>query len=237
MKPISDLTLSTQSEQEFNNPVPEVDPLIRVMTAQAIEKDEMMERTNHQGRSARKLWDIFDMPGKLASVRGWVSQGASLAGIARLLGVSTNTVYKWRVMYPEFSEAVNWGRDIADGALVASAFRQAAGYTVNEQQAVRLSRITRGKREEYVEIVNVDRYVQPNAAVTIFLLKNRLPGEYKDKIDHSVMGNVTFNILQPARGQEEQPKQIADETNFIIEHMDGDADMADQEGTEFGDGE
>lgn len=40
-------------------------------------------------------------------------KGASVEGVCKLLGVSEATYYKWRDKYPEFAEAIAYGRTLS----------------------------------------------------------------------------------------------------------------------------
>ena len=150
------------------------------------------------------LWESLDIPSKLNSVSGWVTQGESQRKIAQLLGVSYATFSGWLLKYPELQGALKRGKDISNGELIHSAFRQALGYYVKEQQVVKLAGTnSKGRRVEKVEIVEIDKYIPPNNIMTIFLLKNRFPMEYRDRIDHNVTGGVSFNIVHPLKPGEQ----------------------------------
>ena len=51
--------------------------------------------------------------------------GATLERLADLFGVSVETLYKWRDKYPEFSEALRQGKDMADAEVANSLYQRA----------------------------------------------------------------------------------------------------------------
>lgn len=148
------------------------------------------DRTGVGGR--KKLWTELHMPDKLDAVKGWAMQGATDVELSEMLGIGTSTFYEWKKAYPEFSEALRKGREISNGELIASAFRQSIGYTVKDRKPIKVKRwewayhpITKQPIElvcnEYVEVVEVDVAIAANANITQFMLMNRLRGDYQKR--------------------------------------------------------
>ena len=137
------------------------------------------------GRISR--WDELDIESQLDSVTGWAKQGNSQAEIAKMLGVGETTVRQWKKDKPAFVVALKKGRIVANGEILNSAFRQACGYYVTEEQAVK---VRTGQYTEEVKIVEVEKYCQPIPVMGIFMLKNRLPKNYQDRRDIAIGGEV-----------------------------------------------
>lgn len=105
----------------------------------------------------------------------------------RMLGVAKQTFYKWMKEKEDFAKAVKEGRDKAVGELLNSAHRQTQGYYVTERKPQKVKQIevgTDGKtyETERIEIVPVERYVEPTPSVTIFMLKNR--AGFRDRVEN-----------------------------------------------------
>ena len=176
------------------------------------EKPKSTKKKKKKGKAGRKqYWTILNMPDKLDSVRGWCMQGSTDAEIMQMLGISRETFYKWKREKIEFADALKRGKDIANGELLNSAFRQSTGFYVPTVAVVKLKKpvmigqepilvdepvIVDGKPlmvggklvyEEVAEVVPTQEYVEPNGTMNIFMLKNRMPDVYKDKheIEHS----------------------------------------------------
>lgn len=139
-----------------------------------------------------KKWNEIDMPSRLDSVTGWAKQGSTDEEIAKMLGVSLAVFYNWKNDYPEFKEAIKKGKEVSNGELLNSAFIQSTGFTAKEQQAIKVRDYKRidGKlmQIERVEVIEVEKYYPPNPTMSIFMLKNRLPEQYKDKREHEHTG-------------------------------------------------
>ena len=132
-------------------------------------------------------YETLKIAERLESISGWAKEGLTDEELAEKLGIARQTIYVWKGKYPEFAEAIKTGATEANGEILNSAFRQACGYTTKVKEIVKtkVERIDpqtgRLIREEKVEVVEVDKYFEPNPQMTKFMLMNRLPEKYKDK--------------------------------------------------------
>jgi hypothetical protein len=111
----------------------------------------------------------------------FMAQGYSLTAFAGDIGVCRDTVLEWRKKYPEFADAVGIGQ--ARSALWwEDCLRGAASGTL----------------EKY------------NAASIIFGLKNRIPDDWREKIDHNIesangtmspVESITIEVISAAKDQ------------------------------------
>jgi hypothetical protein len=135
-------------------------------------------------------WDELNMKDKLDSVCGWAKQGATDEEISKMLGISTATYYEWKKAKPEFMEAIKKGKEVSNGELLNSAFKQATGFYVPTTIVVKLKKpvVINNKvyYEEVAETVPSEDYVPPNPTMNIFMLKNRLPESYKDTYKNEI---------------------------------------------------
>ena len=155
----------------------------------------MAKKKNAGGR--KPLWDILDMDDKLEAVEGWALQGSLDAEIMEMLGVGKDTFYKWKKEKPEFAEALKKGRHISNGELINAAYRQAMGYkTVELKREMAWAVDKHGNKlldedgKPYMKMTVTEekiKEVHPNTTMLIFLLKNRLPSDFRDKqhIEHT----------------------------------------------------
>lgn len=163
------------------------------------------QRGSRKGIGGRKaLWDVLNMPSMLDAVKGWAMQGATDEDLAAMIGISIATFYEWKKKYAEFSEALFKGKHVANGELLNSAFRQSVGYTYIENVPVRFKTYKefidpdKGKVLKPVEeviVVPVEKHVYPNATITQFMLRNRMPEQYKDKQQIEHIGSNDYDYL------------------------------------------
>lgn len=156
----------------------------------------MARHTSSSAGGRTPKWIALNMKDKLDSIRGWSMHGSTDEEIAKMLGVSKTTIYEWKKQFPEFAEAIKKGKDVSNGEILNSAFKQATGFYVTEQIPVKVRTneevpTADGKGTKYlpaekIEIVDVVKFVPANSTMAIFMLKNRLPTDYKDKqeIEH-----------------------------------------------------
>ena len=62
--------------------------------------------------------------------------GATDTEIADFFNVATSTIYEWKNIHPQFSEAINAGKIKADMEIASSLYERAKGYDYTEEQAL-----------------------------------------------------------------------------------------------------
>src|SRR5206468_8208211 len=67
-------------------------------------------------------------PGHASRARELCARGATSHDLAGRFGVARSTIGQWIATHPEFAEAVQQGRDVADAAAVESLFMRVTGY-------------------------------------------------------------------------------------------------------------
>lgn len=102
--------------------------------------------------------------------------------LAELLNVTVRTLYNWKSEHEEFLQALKAGKEIADDRIERSLFERAAGYRV---EAVKIFMPAGAKKPVYAPYIE---HHAPDTAAAIFWLKNRKPGEWRDKREHEHSG-------------------------------------------------
>lgn len=109
--------------------------------------------------------------------------GATDAQLADFFEVSVSTVNLWKVQHPAFSESIKVPKAQADERVEQSLFRRAMGY---EHDEVDIRVI-----DHALVQTPIRKYYPPDSTAMIFWLKNRKPGEWRDKQEHEHSGSVT----------------------------------------------
>lgn len=122
---------------------------------------------------------------KLILIEAWARNGLTDEQIAKNLGISKDTFYKYKKEYTDFSDSLKRGKEVVDIEVENALLKRALGYKYDE--------VTKERNEDTgeLEITKVvTKEVQPDTTAQIFWLKNRKPGEWRDRkeIDHS--GNI-----------------------------------------------
>lgn len=118
--------------------------------------------------------------------------GATDKEMADIFGVALSTLNKWKLDYPEFSESIKKGKDIADGNVVDRLYQRAMGYSHVEED-IRTISIGDGM-SEIVKTPTIKHY-PPDTAAAIFWLKNRQKGKWRDKQEVEQSGSVTYRVV------------------------------------------
>jgi len=110
--------------------------------------------------------------------------GATDAQLADFFEVSVSTINLWKVQHKEFSESVKVPKAEADEKVEQSLYRRAMGYEHDEVDI----KVVAGALVQ----TPIRRYYPPDSTAMIFWLKNRKPGEWRDKQDVELSGTLNW---------------------------------------------
>ena len=152
---------------------------------------------------------------KLILVEGWARDGLTDEQIAKNLGISKTSLYKYKEEHIELFELLKKGKEIIDYEVENALLKKALGFKETVKKAIKVKNVEydNGRRlRESEDIVMVDEeiFVQPDTTAQIFWLKNRKPDKWRDK--QVVESNNTVEIKNPYEGlsTEELKKLIRD---------------------------
>lgn len=106
---------------------------------------------------------------------------------ADLLGISVDTLRKWRLGHVEFDQALKGGKSSADDRVAACLYHRAIGYTF---EAVK---IMKGADGEPIA-VPYREHVPPDTTAAMFWLKNRRKDEWRDRQELSLPDGATAAV-------------------------------------------
>lgn len=136
------------------------------------------------GRHSEALeWTTED---GLLRIKGWARDGLTDKDIAtKKIGIGERTFTDWKKKHKAIPAALKEGRAPVDTEIEDSMVRSAKGFKVKEKKAFKV-KTTKKKdgmeiTEEHMEVVEVERFVDPVVVAQIFWLKNRKPEYWKDK--------------------------------------------------------
>lgn len=135
--------------------------------------------------------------------------GATLEELAKVIGVSTSTVKKWKVLHESFAFKVERGRDEYDRENVEKSLLQRAlgGYEVTERKEevllVNVGKNGSTRKVPGLKVTNVVKIKEPDVVACIFWLKNRDPGRWRDVQEKVEKGEVNHNHKHEHSGKVE----------------------------------
>ncbi|SCW56840.1 hypothetical protein SAMN02927924_01422 [Sphingobium faniae] len=115
--------------------------------------------------------------------------GATDREAAEFFEVAESTLYLWKHVHPNFSEALKVGKEAADNRVEQSLYRKATGYSFDSEKVF----------QNAGEIIRapVVEHIPPSDTAAIFWLKNRRPDAWRDKQDvvHDVTDSMADAII------------------------------------------
>lgn len=107
--------------------------------------------------------------------------------LAEFFEVHVSTIHQWKLDYPDFSDSIKKGKEIADGEVVASLYHRALGYS-HEDVDIKMY-------EGGIIETPYTKHYPPDATSAIFWLKNRQPKKWRDKQVTEHEGEVTIKPI------------------------------------------
>ncbi|MEW6555096.1 MAG: helix-turn-helix domain-containing protein [Actinomycetota bacterium] len=151
-------------------------------------------------------------------VKWMARQGLTNVEIADELGVSRETIRKWRKQFPDFDASLQEGKDIADARVEESLYQRAIGFSYEERE-VQSDPETR----KPVKVKTTYKHMVPDVTACIFWLKNRRPKRWRDvsRIEAEITDDRTKEAGKQIAENEEARELV--KQAFRVIHGGGDA--------------
>lgn len=144
--------------------------------AKKVKKTTKKKVKKKTGRPSKFVEDMVRQV-KILAIKGFTDKE-----IAKLYAVTEQTVNNWKTQYPDFFESLKNGKEIADNVVERALFERATGYTHPE---VHIS-----NHQGVVTKTDIIKHYAPDPTSAIFWLKNRKPGEWREKHETDVNLNI-----------------------------------------------
>lgn len=99
--------------------------------------------------------------------------GATDDKLATFFDVNVDTIHEWKKVYPEFSDSLKKGKDIADSEVASALYNRAKGYSHPD--------VDIKMYEGQIIQTELTKHYPPDTAAAIIWLKNRQPEQWRDK--------------------------------------------------------
>lgn len=129
------------------------------------------------------------------------SLGGTDAQMAEMLGVSTDSITRWKQKHPEFCGSLKAGKDAADDQVEASLFHRARGYSHPDVHV--------SNYQGEITVTPITKHYPPDATSCIFWLKNRRPREWRER--HELTGKDGQPLVPVP-----DPVEIAKRVAFLL---------------------
>lgn len=135
------------------------------------------KKKKSDGRS-KNVYDRLIQP-KLHLISDWARNGATMEEIAKKLGTSKQTLYRYYNLQPALCDALKT-RDEADAMVEASLFKRAIGYDYVEKKIKREYVASLGCMA-VTEEVTITKHIEPDVTAIQTWLNNRRPDKWRQK--------------------------------------------------------
>lgn len=117
--------------------------------------------------------------------------GATDKDLADFFEVNPDTIYEWKNVHPDFSEAIKKGKSQADANVADRLYQRAMGYEHDEVDIKAVAGV--------IVQTPIKKIYPPDPTAAIFWLKNRQRSRWRDKqeVEHSgVISNQSSEQIQ-----------------------------------------
>src|ERR1700678_2289802 len=140
----------------------------------------------HKGKSANPVREpqaprSYD-PEVAYQARKLCQLGATDIELADFFGVCRDTIYRWIIEFPEFSDAIKVGKEPADDRVERSLYQRSVGYSY---EAVKIFMPAGARQPVYAPY---REHVPPDTAAASLWLRNRRKDEWRDEQSHQHAG-------------------------------------------------
>lgn len=126
--------------------------------------------------------------------------GATDKEMADVFGVSEQTLNNWKKAHPEFLEALNSGKQMADANVADRLIQRAMGYEHDEIDI----RVV----DKSIVMTPIRKIYPPDTTAAIFWLKNRQKAQWRDRIDTEITGKDGGPIETKELNANEQARRL-----------------------------
>lgn len=136
--------------------------------------------------------------------------------LADFFGVCEDTIYEWKKVYPNFSEATPAGKIKADAEVAGKLHERAIGAEWIEEQAFKIKTIEydgngrKLKEFEEIKVVQVQKAAPPDTPAISLWLRNRQPGKWREKPDASDSESTPLPVSVVVQVQDARKRDDAD---------------------------
>lgn len=127
--------------------------------------------------------------------------GATDFELADFFKVDTRTIYRWKHTYEKFCQALVAGKEKADDRVERALFNRAVGYSFESEKLFGF--------QGAVTRASIVEHVAPDPGAAMSWLKNRKPGSWREKVEHS--GQIDSHITVIELVAEPIPAEMLDD--------------------------
>ena len=124
----------------------------------------------------------------LTLLEGWARDGLTDEQIAKKIGITARTLYRWKDKYSQICQSLKKGKEIVDTEVENALLNNALGYSYEEEVVSTKREVIykNGKRVKEISepvIITLNRHKPAETMAQIYWLNNRKPKQWRNKQD------------------------------------------------------
>ena len=164
-------------------------------------------------QNASLVDEWINSPMKLELLKCW-ARDFPLVDVAKKMGVSIQTLRKWKKEYPEIKEAIEESKEILDYRIENALIRRALGFMTTETKTIMYPPDKHGNRRTRIE--KLKKEIPPDTVAIMAFLNNRKPDQWKRNRDNVLQTNdndskITVNIIKHSKEEDNDDWNITAE--------------------------
>lgn len=126
---------------------------------------------------------------KLILLEGWARNGLTEEQIAKNIGISRQSLWKWKEKEVDILNALKKGKEVVDIEVENALLKRALGYTI----ALKEQKID---KDGCVHDLEKDVHIPGDTTAQIFWLKNRRKQQWRDKVEVETNGEEINKVKE-----------------------------------------
>ena len=158
------------------------------------------------GNHNASLVDKWRTESKLMLIKCW-ARDFTLSDIANKMGITIQTLKKWRDKYPDIEEAIQEGKEEVDYKVENALLKVALGYTTTDVKTIISPPDKNGNRA--IKVEKTEKEIPPNPTAIMCWLNNRKPEQWKRNRDNVYQtkdddSKITVNIIRHGKDDKDE---------------------------------
>ena len=133
-------------------------------------------------------------------LEGWARDGMTDEQIAGNMGISTRTLYRWKLQYCQICQALKKGKGDADRERENALFKREKGNDVTETKI-------KTKNGVVIEKTEITKHIPGDTTAQIFWLKNRKPEYWGGGEKFTNEEETEVHIYVPDNGRDRRSEE------------------------------
>lgn len=178
---------------------------------------------------AKGKYEYWITPEGLLKLGGWARDGLTDEQVAKNMGISRSTLNEWRKKYPDISDTLKRGKEIADVEVENALFKKAIGGRYSEERYISVPMDEAEYSEKLHEYMNKYKYEHPDATDSeLMLAQERFPKTKEQLVERKVKevpGDTTAQIFWlknrlPDKWRDKQEVQVSKSIDQSVLEME-----------------